>query len=57
MMNRTIWTFLLVVVSLWMLIAATPALTRLAGALVPLVLVVGIVAAVLRMVWATTRRW
>ncbi len=55
-MNKTIWTLLLVVVSLWMLIAATPALTRLVGALVPLVLV-GIVVAVLHVVWTATRRW
>jgi hypothetical protein len=56
-MNKTVWTLLLVVLLLWLLIAATPALTRLAGALVPLVLVVGIVVAVLRVVWAATRRW
>jgi hypothetical protein len=55
--NKTIWTLLLVVVSLWLLIAATPAITRLTGALVPLVLVAGIVVAVLRIVWAATRRW
>jgi hypothetical protein len=46
-----------VVVGLWLLTAATPALIRLAGALVPLVLVVGVVVAVLRVVWAATRRW
>jgi hypothetical protein len=55
--NKTVWTLLLVVVGLWLLIAATPALTRLTTALVPLVLVVGIVVAVLRVVWAATRRW
>lgn len=35
--------------------AATPALTKLTHALVPLVLVVGIVIAVLRAVWFYTR--
>jgi hypothetical protein len=55
--NKTIWTLLLVVASLWLLVAATPAITRLTGALVPLVIVVGIVAAVCRVVWAATRRW
>jgi hypothetical protein len=55
--NKTVWTLLLVVVGLWLLYVATPALTRLAGALVPLVLVVGIVVAALRIVWAATRRW
>ncbi len=56
-MNKTIWTLLLAVTTLWLLIAATPALTRLAGALIPLILVVGITAAALRIVWAVTRRW
>jgi hypothetical protein len=55
--NKTIWTLLLGVASLWLLVAATPAITRLTGALIPLVLVVGIVVAVLRLVWAATRRW
>jgi hypothetical protein len=36
---------------------AGPALTKLASALVPLVLVVGIVTAVLRLAWCYTRRW
>jgi hypothetical protein len=34
-----------------------PVLTRLAGALVPLVLVLGFAAALVRAVWAYTRRW
>lgn len=55
--NRAIWTLLLVVVSLWLLIAATPAISRLTGALVPLVLVAGIVGAIWRIVWTATRRW
>lgn len=38
-------------------IAAGPTLTGLANALVPLVLVVGVIVAVLRIVWAATRRW
>jgi hypothetical protein len=55
--NKTIWTLLLVVAALWVLIEATPAIARLTGALIPLVLVIGIVVAVLRVVWAATRRW
>jgi len=38
-------------------VMSAPALIRLAGALVPLVLVVGVVVAALRIVWAVTRRW
>jgi hypothetical protein len=47
--------FVLIVVGLGALLAAGPALARLAGALVPLVLVVGVVTAVLRLVWFYTR--
>lgn len=50
-MNR----FALIVVGLVALIAAGPTLACLADALVPLVLVVGIVVAVLRVVWFYTR--
>ena len=39
------------------LAVAGPTLTRLIAALVPLVLVAGIVAAVLRLVWSYTRKW
>ena len=54
-MNKLIQTVLLVLVGLAVLAAASPALTRLSGALVPLILVVGIVVAVLRAVWFYTR--
>jgi hypothetical protein len=53
MMGKPISTLLLLIVALAALIAAGPTLTQLAGALIPLVLVV----AVLRVVWAATRRW
>lgn len=43
-----------VVVVLGMLISAAPVLTALMEAAVPLVIVIGIVAAVLRMVWYFT---
>jgi hypothetical protein len=56
-MSKFTQMVLLAVATLWLLIAVTPALTRLAGALVPLVLVVGIVVAVLRVVWTATQRW
>jgi hypothetical protein len=42
---------------LLMVAALTPALIALSSALVPLVLVVAIAAAVLRLVWFHTRRW
>jgi hypothetical protein len=48
-------TVLLVVVGLVALSAAGPTLARLIAALVPLVLAVGIVVAVLRVVWFYTR--
>jgi hypothetical protein len=56
-MNKPMQTASLVLVGLVVLAAASPALIKLAAALVPLVLVIGVVAAVLRMVWAATRRW
>jgi hypothetical protein len=47
----------LLAVGLVALVAAGPTLVSLAEALVPLVLVVGVVVAVLRVVWFYTRRW
>lgn len=46
---------LLVIVGLVVLVAASPTLARLAGALIPLVLVVGVVVALLKCVWFYTR--
>lgn len=54
-MNKLIQGILLILVGLVVLAAASPTLTRLIGALVPLVMVVGIVVAVLRLVWFYTR--
>jgi hypothetical protein len=48
---------LLGIVMLAALISAGAVLIRLAAALVPLVLVVGVVVAVLRLVWCYSRRW
>lgn len=56
-MNKLLSTAGLVVVGLVVVTAATPALTKLAHALVPLIVTVGVVAAVLRVVWAATGRW
>jgi hypothetical protein len=56
-MKHLVSALFLVVVMVVGLTVAAPALTRLMGALVPLVLVAGIVAAVLRLIWAYTRRW
>jgi len=56
-MNKLIQALLLGIAGLAALIAAGPTITKLVGALIPLVLVVGVVVAVLRVVWAATRRW
>jgi tellurite resistance protein TehA-like permease len=54
-MNKLIQAILLGIVGLVVITAAGPALTKLVSALVPLVLVLGIVIAVLRVVWHYTR--
>jgi hypothetical protein len=54
-MTRLVSTLLVVVVGLAVLSAAGPTLARLVHALVPLVLAVGVVIAVLRLVWFYTR--
>ncbi len=56
-MTKLLSTLAIVIVGLAALAFAGPALTQLIDLLVPLVLVAGIVAAVLRIVWAYTRRW
>jgi hypothetical protein len=53
-MNRLVQALLLGIVGLAVLAAVTPGLIKLAGALVPLVLVLGVGAAVLRCVWWLT---
>ena len=54
-MTKLVQAVLLALVGLVVLAAAAPTLSQLAGSLVPLVLVVGIVVAVLRVVWFYTR--
>ena len=54
-MNKLVEALLLGIVVLVALAAGGPALSRLITALVPLVLVVGIVVAVLQLVWFYTR--
>jgi hypothetical protein len=54
-MTRLVQAILLMVVGLMAVGAVAPALARLAGALTPLVLVIGIVAAVLQLVRYFTR--
>jgi hypothetical protein len=56
-MTKLVTTLAVVVLGLVALGAVGPRITQLMGALVPLVLVVGIVVAVLRLVWFYTRRW
>ncbi len=48
---------LVLVVGLVVLVAAGPTLVCLAAALLPLVLVLGILAVALRLVWFYTSRW
>ena len=55
-MTKAVQALTLAVVGLVAIAAVGPALARLISALVPLVLVVGAVAAVLRTVWVYTRR-
>jgi hypothetical protein len=54
-MNKLTSTVLLAIVGLVALADAGPTLTRLIGALVPFVLVIGVIVAVLRWVWWYTR--
>jgi hypothetical protein len=54
-MNKIISTLAIVVLGLVALGAVGPGLARLVGSLVPLVPVMGIVVAVLRVVWFYTR--
>lgn len=54
-MTKLTQTALLVLVGLVVLAAASPALIRLAAAFVPLVLVLGVIVAVLRIAWFYTR--
>ena len=56
-MTKFLSTISLVVLTLAALAFAGPALAKLIAALIPLVLVVGIIAAALRLVWTYTRRW
>jgi hypothetical protein len=56
-MTKLLQSLLVGVAGLVAVAVAGPALTKITDALVPLVLVVGIVVAVLRLVWCYTRRW
>jgi hypothetical protein len=56
-MTKLLSTLTMVVMGLVALAVIGPTLTRLISALVPLVLVVGVLAAILRVVWTYTRRW
>jgi hypothetical protein len=56
-MTKLVTTLAVVVLGLVALGAIAPRIAQIMSALVPLVMVVGIVAAVLRVVWFYTRRW
>jgi hypothetical protein len=53
--NKPVTTLVFVIVGLATLAAEGPGLARLVDAVIPLVLVIGIVVAVLRLVWWYTR--
>jgi hypothetical protein len=55
-MNKLIQTVLLVILGLGLLIAATPALIKLVHALIPLVLLIGVLAVVWRVIRYLTRQ-
>lgn len=46
-----------VVVALIVLIAVAPVLLQLLGALIPLVVIAGVVIGGVRLIWFSTRRW
>ncbi|MGD0453448.1 MAG: hypothetical protein ABSB69_07605 [Solirubrobacteraceae bacterium] len=54
-MNKLLQAALLGIVGLVVLTAAAPTITQIIKAIVPLVVAIGIVAAVLRLVWFYTR--
>lgn len=54
-MNKLIQALVLVLVGLVVLVAASPTITRLAGALITPIVACGIVVALLRCVWFYTR--
>jgi hypothetical protein len=54
-MNKTLTTMVLGIGALALLVVAAPVIACLVNALVPLVLAVGLVAALLRAVWFYTR--
>jgi hypothetical protein len=56
-MTKLISVLVTVVVGMAMVAIVAPRLAGLASALIPLVLVLGVVVAVLRVVWFYTRRW
>lgn len=56
-MNKAFQSLWLLIACLVVLASASRPLARLTGALVPLVLLVGIVVAALQIVWAVTRHW
>jgi hypothetical protein len=55
--TKLVSTLVLIVAGLVALAAVGPVLVKFISALVPLVLVVGVVVAVLRLIWMATRRW
>jgi hypothetical protein len=55
-MSKLLHSVLLVILGLGLLIAATPALTKLIHALIPLVLLIGVLAVIWRVTYYLTRQ-
>ncbi len=56
-MNKPVVVLVVAIVALSVLVSAGPTLVALVNAAVPLVVAVGLVAAILRVVFFHTRRW
>lgn len=56
-MNKLLSTLALLACGLIVLLASAPALARLVNSLVPLVVISGVIAIAIRLVWWYTQRW
>lgn len=56
-MNKTVGLLIAVIVLLAVLVSAGPTIVALAHVAVPLVLIIGVVAVLLRVAWWLTGRW
>lgn len=56
-MNKTVALLVAIVVTLAVIVSAGPTIVAMAHAAVPLVLVIGLVAILMRLAWWLTGRW